>query len=251
MESLQCARKALPIYNLLRYPLTNNMRQGAFGSGTMWAWINDAGGWMSGTLGLVADHPDWALAAAFLAAIIEAVAVVGTIVPGTVIVMGVAGAAAAAGQPVIPILLVAILGAVIGDFVSYWVGYRFRFRVRQWWPLATRPYLMASADRFFERYGSYSVALCRFIPVLRSLVPLVAGISGMSRRRFLIANVASALVWAPAHVCPAQLAGLSIERLRAGDWQSAAYLAAGLVVSGAAIWMLHRRLTTRVIAARR
>ena len=217
----------------------------------MWEWINDSTGLMSGAFGLVAQNPGWALAVAFLAAIIEAVAILGTIIPGTVIVMGVAGAAAAAGQPMIPFLVVAILGAVVGDFLSYWIGFRYRLTIRQWWPLAQRPRLMASADRFFARYGAYSVALCRFIPVLRSTVPLVAGITGMSRRRFLIANVSSALVWAPAHVCPAQLAGLSIDRLRAGDWESAAFLAAGVLACCVAVWVLHRRLAPLLIAARR
>jgi undecaprenyl-diphosphatase len=217
----------------------------------MWDWINDTSGWMSGAIGLVAQNPEGALVVAFLAAIIEAVAIFGTVIPGTFIVMGVAGAAAAAGQPMWPFLAVAVLGAVIGDFVSYWVGYRYRFTVRQWWPFAQRPQLMAAADRFFERYGSYSVALCRFIPVLRSTVPLVAGVAGMSRKRFLIANVASAFVWAPAHVCPAQLAGLSIDRLRAGDWEHAAYLGAGVLACCVAVWVLHRRLTPLLIAARR
>jgi membrane protein DedA with SNARE-associated domain len=217
----------------------------------MWDWINDASGWMTNVLGLVALHPGWALVVTFLAAIIEALALVGTFIPGTVIVMGVAGAAAAAGQPILPILGVAVLGAVIGDFLSYWVGFHFRFTVRGWWPLSSRPQIMASADRFFARYGSFSVALCRFIPVLRSTVPLVAGIAGMSRRRFLIANVTSALVWAPAHVFPAQLAGLSIDRLRDGDWASAAWLAAIVLVCAIAIWVLHRCLTPLVLAARR
>jgi len=215
----------------------------------MWEWITS--GWMSAAIGLVAQNPGWALAVAFLAAIIEALALVGTIIPGTFIVMGVAGAAAVAGQPMLPFIAVAIAGAVIGDFLSYWIGHHFRFTVRQWWWLARRPHLMASADRFFERYGSYSVALCRFIPVLRSTVPLVAGIAGMKRRQFLVANVASALVWAPAHVCPAQLAGLSIDRLREGDWQSAAYLGAGMLACCVAVWVLHRRLTPLLIAARR
>jgi membrane protein DedA with SNARE-associated domain len=217
----------------------------------MWGLICNASGWMSHLFGLVALHPGWAIVVAFLAAIIEAVAIVGTFIPGTVIVMGVAGAAAAAGQPMLPILGVAILGAVIGDFLSYWVGFHFRFTVRGWWPLATRPQIMASADRFFARWGSFSVALCRFIPVLRSTVPLVAGITGMSRRRFLIANVTSALIWAPAHVFPAQLAGLSIDRLRDGDWMSAAWLGAIVVVCGIAVWLVHRRLTPLVLAARR
>ena len=93
-----------------------------------------------------------------------------------------------------------IVGAVIGDFVSYWVGHRFRFRLRGMWPFATRPTLMSQAERFFHRYGAASVAICRFVPVLRSTVPLVAGMAGMARPRFLIANVSSAFVWAPAHV---------------------------------------------------
>jgi membrane protein DedA with SNARE-associated domain len=217
----------------------------------MWHLINETPGWMSGAMDFVVRNPEGALLVAFLAAIIEAVAVVGTIIPGTFIVMGVAGAAAAAGQPMLPFIAVAVLGAVIGDYLSYWIGYRYRFTVRQWWPLAQRPMVMARADRFFARYGSFSVALCRFIPVLRSTVPLVAGITGMSRRRFLVANVTSALIWAPAHVCPAQLAGLSIDRLRDGDWESAALFGAGLLACCIALWVLHRRLTPLFIAARR
>jgi membrane protein DedA with SNARE-associated domain len=217
----------------------------------MWEWINDSSGWMAGAISLVAQNPGWALAVAFLAAIIEALAVVGTVIPGTFIVMGVAGAAAAAGHLMWPFLAVAVAGAVIGDFVSYWVGFHFRLTVRQWGPFARRPQLMAAADRFFERYGAYSVALCRFIPVLRSTVPLAAGIAGMSRRTFLIANVTSALVWAPAHVCPAQLAGLSIDKLREGEWGSAAFLGAGVLACCVIIWLLHRRLTPLMLAARR
>lgn len=201
----------------------------------MWAWVNSA-------TDLVAQNPGWALAIAFAAAIIEAVAIFGTIIPGTFILMGIAGAAAVAGQPMLPFLVLAIIGAVIGDFVSYWVGHRYRFTLRRSWPFAQRPHLMAQADRFFDRYGTASVALCRFVPVLRSTVPLVAGLSGMSRQRFVLANVSSALVWAPAHVYPAQFAGLSIERLQEGDWQTAALWAAALLACCAGGWLLHRRL---------
>jgi undecaprenyl-diphosphatase len=210
----------------------------------MWSWINHA-------TGLVAQHPDWALAGAFLAAIIEALAVVGSIIPGTFIVMGIAGAAAAAGQPMLPFLGVAILGAVIGDYLSYWIGFHFRHSVRRWRPLARRPSIMGGADRFFERYGTASVALCRFLPVLRSTVPLVAGITGMPRRSFLMANVASAFIWAPAHVCPAQLAGLSFDRFRAGDWESAAWLAAAVLLCALAVWVVHKRVTPRLLATTR
>ena len=196
-------------------------------------------------VGLVTDNPGWALAIAFAAAIIEAVAVLGIVIPGTPLLMAVAAAAAAAGQPMVPFLVVAVIGAVIGDFVSFWAGRRFSGQLRRCWPLSTRPQLMTQADAFFRRYGTASVAICRFIPVLRSTVPLVAGMAGMERRKFIVANIASAFIWAPVHVYPAQVAGLSIERLQEGDWQTASLWGAALLAIATASWVFHRRVTAR------
>jgi membrane protein DedA with SNARE-associated domain len=204
----------------------------------VWSLIN-------GAADLAAQYPLLSILIAFLAAIIEAVAVLGVLVPGTPILMAVAAAGAMAGMSMAPIMIVAILGAVIGDFLSYWVGHHFRFRLRDMWPFATRPHLMSHAETFFRRYGSASVAICRFVPVLRSTVPLVAGMAGMARSRFLIANVSSAFVWAPAHVVPAQFAGLSLNELKAGDWAGAALCGAGLLLFTMAGWYLHRRVTAR------
>jgi membrane protein DedA with SNARE-associated domain len=204
----------------------------------MWYCINTV-------VDLVALHPSAALGVVFLAAIIEAVAVVGILIPGTPILMAVTGAAGMANQPMLPFLMLSIIGAVIGDFLSFWVGKRFSVRLRGVWPFSRRPALMENAVGFFDRYGVYSVALCRFVPVLRSTVPLVAGMAGMRQRRFLIANVASAFVWAPVHIYPAQLAGLSLGRLRDGDWQSAALWGAVLLVGCAAAWVLHRAVLMR------
>jgi membrane protein DedA with SNARE-associated domain len=145
----------------------------------------------------------------------------------------------------LPFLALSVAGAVIGDFLSFWIGKKFSFRLRGVWPFARRPELMENAVRFFDRYGMYSVALCRFVPVLRSTVPLVAGMAGMRQRRFVTANVASAFVWAPVHIYPAQLAGISLERLRDGDWQSGA-LWGGLLLAGcAAAWAVHRAVIAR------
>jgi undecaprenyl-diphosphatase len=199
----------------------------------MWYCIN-------AIVDLVALHPVGALSVVFLAAIIEALAVVGILIPGTPILMAVAGAAAMAGQPMLPLLVLSILGAVIGDFLSFWVGKRFSRRLREVWPFSRRPKLMENATHFFDRYGVLSVALCRFVPVLRSTVPLVAGMAGMRQKRFVIANVTSAFVWAPVHIYPAQAAGLSLGRLRDGDWQSAAVWGVVLLVGCATAWALHR-----------
>ena len=205
----------------------------------MWSWINSA-------VELVALHPEWALTVAFLAAIIEAVAVLGILIPGTPIVMAVAAAAAAAGQPMAPYLVLVAIGAIIGDVVSFWIGYRYRDALCRIWPLSRRPELMDSAHRFFDRWGIYSIVFCRFLPVLRSTVPVVAGMAGMCRRRFLIANVCSALVWSPVHVYPGTVAGLTIERLNHGDTKSAALWGGGLVLLCLGAWLAHRVLAARL-----
>ena len=77
-------------------------------------------------------------------------------------------------------------------------------------------------------------------------MPLVAGMAGMHRKRFLIANVGSAFLWAPAHVYPAQLAGLTIERLNDGDMHMAAMWGGALLMVGFALWYLHRRMAVRL-----
>ncbi|MBS0560640.1 MAG: DedA family protein [Proteobacteria bacterium] len=198
-----------------------------------------------GSATLVSQNPELAVLVAFLAAIIEAVAVLGILLPGTPILMAVAGAAAIEGLPMMPIMVVAIVGAVIGDFLSFWLGHRFNGRLRRMWPFSRRPELMVEAEKFFHRYGVLSVAICRFLPVLRSTVPLVAGMVGMKRSRFLVANVLSAFVWAPVHVLPAQWAGMSITRLEAGEWQPAAFWLAAFLVMSAGGWLLHRRFRPR------
>jgi membrane protein DedA with SNARE-associated domain len=204
----------------------------------MWSWIDAA-------VDFVALYPNAALAVVFLAAIIEAVAVLGIIVPGTPILMAVTGAAAMAGQKMLPFLVLSIIGAVIGDLLSFWAGGRYSHRLCGVWPFSRRTGLMDAARKFFDRYGTLSVALCRFVPVLRSTVPLVAGMAGMRRRRFVTANVASALVWAPVHIYPAALAGLSISRLRDGDWQAGVLWGAILLTCCAAAWGVHRMVVAK------
>ena len=185
-------------------------------------------------------HPGAALGLVFLAAVIEATAVIGLLVPGTPIMMGVAAAASRAGQATIPLVLLAILGAVIGDVASYAIGRRFSLRLRGIWPFSRKPELLERADHFFNRYGAPSVAVCRFIPVLRSTVPLAAGMARMPCRQFLIADILSATLWAPAHILPARLLGDSMDALRAGDPRVIGALVAATLALIAGSWWLHR-----------
>ena len=70
------------------------------------------------------------------------------------------------------------------------------------WPLSRHPDLLPRGHAFFQRWGAGSVFLGRFFGPLRAVVPLVAGICGMSQIQFQIANIASALVWATGILAP-------------------------------------------------
>jgi membrane protein DedA with SNARE-associated domain len=97
-----------------------------------------------------------------------------------------------------PLLIGGILGAVIGDAISFWLGRRFGHYLEKHWYFVRNPDLLPRGYRFFERFGTASVFVGRFFGPVRAAIPLVAGIMEMPWRQFWIANIGSALVWAPA-----------------------------------------------------
>ncbi len=203
--------------------------------------------WIAAITGLVMHHPGLALVVAFVSAVLEAVVIVGALVPGTAVMMAVAGVAATAGLPKIPFVLAGAAGAVVGDTFTYWVGWHFGGHIRGMWPFSHYPAVLAQAELFFARFGAPSVAIARFVPGLRAAVPLVAGMAGMRLRTFLVADILAAMIWAPLHIVPAQFAGLALGHIKLGDWQTAAAIGAGLLVLAVAAWLGHR-LMRRLIA---
>lgn len=158
--------------------------------------------------GFIAAHPGLTWAVAFVVAASEAFVVVGALVPGTPILMAIGAAASLGHVSLTGVVVVAILGAVAGDGLSYWIGHRHADRLLAGWPFATRPGLLATGEAFIRRFGVPGVALARFLPGMRSVVPVVAGMFGMRPAAFYASNVASAIVWAPLHILPGALAGL-------------------------------------------
>ncbi|MBB5462016.1 bifunctional DedA family/phosphatase PAP2 family protein [Paraburkholderia sp. Cpub6] len=161
-------------------------------------------------LHLLAGHSTWMLAVVFLAAFFEAIAVIGTFVPGST-AMFLAGALTGTGSLSLAWVLVwAIVGAVAGDGASFWLGDRYKERIVTLWPFRAHPGVLDAGQRFFLKHGAKSVVLARFIGPLRAIVPVVAGMMGMRPLRFLSINVLSALLWAPAHVLPGAVFGASV-----------------------------------------
>jgi len=140
---------------------------------------------------------------ALLAAIIfaETGLLIGFFLPGDSLLFVGGFLASDAGDhrlPVLPVVaLVAFLAAVIGDQVGFWFG-------RKMGPaLFTRPdsrlfkqQNVAKSHAFFERHGPKTIVLARFVPVVRTFTPVVAGVSDMNYRTFTTYNIIGGFIWA-------------------------------------------------------
>ena len=108
----------------------------------------------------------------------------------------IAGAFCATGEMSYPILvLLLITAAVTGNTLNYWIGSRIGQRV------FTHDYRWINKDGlrrthdFFERHGGKTIVLARFVPVVRTFAPFVAGVSAMTHTRFQLFNIAGATMW--------------------------------------------------------
>lgn len=154
----------------------------------------------------------------FLVAIGEAVFILGLFVPSTPVLLLVGGIIATGKLPFWPIYLAAVIGAVIGDAISYTVGHWLKDRIRTVWPFRNYLHLIDRGEVFFAKHGGKSVFIGRFIPGVKAVVPGVAGMMGMPYPYFTLINVVSAFAWAAAHILPGMLLtawldsiGLSLE----------------------------------------
>ncbi len=156
-------------------------------------------------LAFIQAHQAWAPLVVFGLAFGESLVFVSLLLPATVILLGAGAALSAAGAVFWPVWAAAAAGAAAGDWLSYWIGYRYRDAVGAVWPLSRRPDLLPRGRAFFERWGMLGVFLGRFFGPLRSIMPLVAGMCGMKQWPFQAANVVSALLWATGVLVPGTL----------------------------------------------
>jgi len=170
-------------------------------------------------------NPGWAGFVTFLIALSESLAVIGLLIPGTVIM---AAIGTLIGANIIPVWTIAwaIAGAIVGDSLSYHLGYHFNDRLREIWPFKRYPQLLTKGERFFADHGGKSVFLGRFIGPIRPIIPVIAGMLNMRTRRFLLSNVCSAVLWAPAYMLPGLLIGAASLEL---DPKTAGHFLVGLV----------------------
>lgn len=162
------------------------------------------------------QNPEWAGFVTFAISAGESIAIIGTLVPGTITMTAIGTLAGAGVIPLTSTLFWAILGAIVGDGISYWIGHYFKDRIRLIWPFRNNPAILQRGEQYVQRYGVMSVFIGRFVGPVRALIPVVAGMLGMKPLQFTIANVTSAIGWAPIYMLPGILLGAASLELPPG-----------------------------------
>ena len=161
---------------------------------------------LNSLIAFVSAHAWLAYLTLFLAALLEAVPVVGSVIPGTTVILAMSALIPGGDLQLAPVLAAAIAGAVFGDGTAYWVGHRSQREILGTWPLSNYPRVIEQSEAFFNRWGALAVFFGRFIAPIRAFVPITSGALGMPPLRFYAVNIPAILLWACAHVLPGVLA---------------------------------------------
>jgi membrane protein DedA with SNARE-associated domain len=147
------------------------------------------------TVRFVGAHGAWAPPLVFALAFAESLAFLSLLVPAWGALVAIGALLGPSGISFWPVWIAGALGAAAGDWLSYWVGFRYRDQIAHIWPLSKNPELLPRGHRFVERWGVAAVFIGRFSGPLRASVPLVCGVLDMPRPRFQLANFSSAFIW--------------------------------------------------------
>jgi len=138
----------------------------------------------------------------FLVCVGEAVFILGLLVPSLPILLLVGGLITTLDLNFWPIFFAATAGGIVGDAISYWIGFFLKDRIKTVWPFKNYLPLIARGEVFFQQHGGKAIFIGRFITGLKAVVPGIAGMLGMRWSYFTMINLVSAFVWAASHILP-------------------------------------------------
>lgn len=146
---------------------------------------------------LTRDYGAWIYGILFLIIFCETGLVVTPFLPGDSLIFAVGALAAdpASGLNVWTAAVLMFVAAVLGDSVNYSVGRFSGEQLVRRFPRVFKPKHLALTNEFFEKYGGKTIILARFVPIVRTFAPFVAGSGAMNYRRFMFFNVTGALLW--------------------------------------------------------
>lgn len=178
--------------------------------------------WLTALTSWLAENPQWLGLSLFLVACLECLAVVGLLMPGTVLVFAIAVLAGTGVLSLGETLLLGYAGGLLGDLLSYGLGRRYHQNIRSLRGLRNHPEWLSRAELYVERYGIASLLVGRFIGPLRPMLPLTAGMLDMPFGRFLLVSLVAAAGWSMAYLLPGWTAGAAVRLpLPDGFWGEA------------------------------
>ena len=140
----------------------------------------------------VAEHGVWVYGLLFLIVFCETGLVVTPFLPGDSLLFVTGAVAAAGGMDVVLVMATLVAAALCGDNVNYWVGRTLGLKV---FSRFINPAHLRRTHEFYERHGGKTIIIARFVPIVRTYVPFVAGLGTMPYLRYLAFCVAGALLW--------------------------------------------------------
>ena len=151
---------------------------------------------------IIREYGMWTHAILFLIIFCETGLVITPLLPGDSLLFAV-GTFAALGSLDMKLLTISLsIAAIAGDTVNYWIGYFVGPKVfsRNKSRFFNRDYLDRT-HRFYERYGGKTIIIARFIPIIRTFAPFVAGIGRMTYLRFILYNIVGGISWIGTFLC--------------------------------------------------
>jgi membrane-associated protein len=153
--------------------------------------------------GIIQEYGAWTYALLFLVIFLETGLVITPFLPGDSLLFAAGTFAspvlAAPGQP--PPLNIFVLwgllcvAAILGDTINYWIGHFIGPRAFSGEVRFLKKEYLDRTHAFYEKYGGKTIILARFIPIIRTFAPFVAGIGAMSYGKFIAYNVAGGILW--------------------------------------------------------
>jgi len=149
---------------------------------------------------IVRDYGAWTYALLSLIIFAETGFVFTPFLPGDSILFAAGALSATSSLNVEMLLLLLAAAAIAGDTVNYWIGKYFgKYLIDRHSRLLRQEHLDRT-HAFFERYGGKTIVIARFVPIVRTFAPFVAGLGAMSYRRFITYNVLGGVLWVVACV---------------------------------------------------
>jgi membrane-associated protein len=144
---------------------------------------------------IIKDYGVWTYGLLFLVIFMETGFVVTPFLPGDSLLFAAGSFAALGSLNVLLLYLLLFVAAVLGDTVNYWIGNKIGPRAFEQDIRFLKKEFLDKTQRFYDKHGGKTIVLARFVPIVRTFAPFVAGVGTMSYGRFVTYNVLGAFLW--------------------------------------------------------